>query len=182
MRDDPFAVHQIRTAATEAQSMNRPMIFSALFAAKLAVSVPASAQDYGLATVNPASLAEQDLAAETRGDVTAALALYADGAIIQYGGLCWTPCVGKEAIRKELERRVEAKNRWKVVDKFVSGNVAVIKAELQIGYIESSGVDRVVIWNIYEVKGDKIAVATLSGQRTDPQTARFIEWSRAQAK
>jgi hypothetical protein len=162
--------------------MNRPLIFSALFAAALALPPSASAQDYGLATVNPASLAEQDLAAETRGDVTAALALYADDAIIQYGGLCWTPCVGKEAIRKELERRVEAKNRWKVVDKFVSGNVAVIKAELQIGYIESSGVDRVVIWNIYEVKGDKIAVATLSGQRTDPQTARFMEWSRAQAK
>lgn len=58
------------------------------------------------------------------------------------------PCVGKDAIRKELERRVAAKNRWKVVGKYVSGNVAVIKTELQIGYIESSGVDRVVVWNI----------------------------------
>ena len=54
------------------------------------------------------------------------------------------------------------------------------QTELQIGYIESSGVDRVVVWNIYEVKGDKIAVATLVGQRTDPQTARFIEWVRSQ--
>lgn len=40
--------------------------------------------------------------------------------------------------------------------------------------------NRVVVWNIYEVKGDKIAVATLVGQRTDPQTARFIEWLRSQ--
>ena len=106
--------------------------------------------------------------------------MYADDAIIQYGGLCWTPCVGKEAIRKELERRVEARNKWKIVGKYVAGNVAVVQAELQIGFIEASGVDRVVIWNIYETKGDKIAVATLAGQRTDPQTARFIEWSRAQ--
>jgi hypothetical protein len=115
-------------------------------------------------------------------DVAGALALYSDDAIVQYGGLCWTPCVGKDAIRKELERRVAAQNRWKIVGKYVSGNVAVIKTELKIGYIEGSGVDRVVIWNIYEVTGDKIAVATLAGQRTDPQTARFIEWSSKQPK
>lgn len=42
--------------------------------------------------------------------------------------------------------------------------------------------DRVVVWNIYEVKGDKIAVATLIGQRTDPQTAQFIKWFSAQPK
>ncbi|MBV8492101.1 MAG: hypothetical protein JO162_01330, partial [Alphaproteobacteria bacterium] len=61
-------------------------------------------------------------------------------------------------------------------------NVAVLQTELKIGYIESSGVDRVVVWNIYEVKGDKIAVATLVGQRTDAQTAQFIKWFSAQPK
>ena len=156
--------------------MNRQVVFVIMLASMLTLSVSTSAP----AETDPASLAEQDLAAESRGDVAAALALYADDAIVQYGGLCWTPCVGKAAIQKELERRVEAKNRWTVTGKYVSGNVAVIKTELRIGYIESSGVDRVVVWNIYEVKGDKIAVATLAGQRTDPQTARFIEWSRSQ--
>jgi hypothetical protein len=34
--------------------------------------------------------------------------------------------------------------------------------------------------NIYEVTGGKAAVATLVGQRTDPQTARFIDWFRSQ--
>jgi len=164
--------------------MNRPRFFIALFASVpiLAASMPAPAQDYGLAKVNPASLAEQDLAAESRGDVAAALALYSDDAIIQNGGLCWTACVGKAAIQKELERRVAAKNKFKIVGEYVSDNVAVVKTELQIGYIEQSGVDRVVVWNIYEVTGDKIAVATLVGQRTDPQTARFIEWLRTQPK
>jgi hypothetical protein len=163
--------------------MNRPFLFfpnflAAVFA--LAVSMPAAAEDYGQAKVNPASLAEQDLAAESRGDATAALALYSDDAIVQYGGLCWTPCVGKAAIRKELERRVAAKNQWTIIGKYVSGNVAVVQTELRIGYIEQSGVDRVVVWNIYEVKGDRIAVATLVGQRMDPQTARFIEWVTSQ--
>jgi hypothetical protein len=138
------------------------------------VPTPAAAE------VDPASLAERDLAAESRGDVAAALALYSDDAIVQYGGLCWTPCVGKAAIQKELERRIEAKNRWTIIGKYVSGNVAVVQTELRIGFIEESGVDRVIVWCIYETKGDKIAVVTLAGQRTDPQTARFIEWFRSQ--
>jgi hypothetical protein len=140
----------------------------------VAVSTPARAKD------DPALLAAQDLAAESRGDAAAALALYSDDAIIQYGGLCSTPCVGKGAVQKELERRVAAKNQFKIIGKYVSGNVAVIKTELRIGYIEGSGVDRVIVWNIYEVKGGKIAVVTLAGERTDPQTARFIEWFKSQ--
>jgi hypothetical protein len=31
-------------------------------------------------------------------------------------------------------------------------------------------------------EGDKIAAATLAGQRTDPQTAQFIKWFAAQPK
>jgi hypothetical protein len=156
--------------------MNRLIVFITLAASllALAMSTPAPAQ------VDPASLAEQDLAAESRGDVAAALALYSDNAIVQYGGLCWSPCVGKAAIRKELERRVAAKNQFKIIGKYVSGNVAVVQTELRIGYIEKSGVDQIIVWNIYEVTGDKIAVAALVGQRTDPQTARFIEWFRSQ--
>jgi hypothetical protein len=156
--------------------MNRPIFFATLLASMvaLAVSTPAPAE------VDPASLAEQDMAAESRGDVTAALALYSDDAIVQYGGLCWTPCVGKAAIQKELERRVAAKNQWTIIGKYVSGNVAAVQTELRIGYIEKSGVDRVIVWTLYEVKGDKIAVVTLAGQRTDPQTARFIEWVQSQ--
>jgi hypothetical protein len=156
--------------------MNRPIFFATLLAAMvaLAVSTPARAE------ADPASLAEQDMAAESRGDVAAALALYGDDAIVQYGGLCWTPCVGKAAIQKELERRVEAKNRWTIIGKYVSGNVAVVQTELRIGYVEQSGVERVIVWCIYETKGDKIAVVTLAGQRTDPQTARFIQWIQSQ--
>lgn len=164
--------------------MKSPILFAGLLGSVLAVAAATSAlaEESAQTGGDPASLAERELAAETGGDAAAALTFYRDDAIIQYGGLCWTPCVGKAAIQKELERRVEAKNRWKVVGKYVSDNVAVLKTELQIGYIEASGVDRVVVWNIYEVKDGKIAVATLVGQRTDPQTARFIEWSAKQPK
>jgi len=61
------------------------------------------------------------------------------------------------------------------------GNVgSVVQTELRIGFIEPSGVERVVVWCIYETKGDKIAVANLVGQRTDSQTARFIRWIQSQ--
>jgi hypothetical protein len=134
------------------------------------------------ARADPASVVQRELAAESRGDAAAALTFYSDDAIVQYGGLCSPTCVGKAAIQKELERRVEAKNRWTILGKYVSGNVVVVKTGLQIGFIEGSGVDRVIVWCIYETKGDKIAVVTLAGERTDPQTARFIEWSQAQSK
>src|SRR5215813_1047309 len=118
-----------------------------------AASTPAPAQ------FDPASLAQKDVEAESHGDVAAALALYSDDAIVQYGGLCWTPCVGKAAIEKELQRRVADLNHATIVDKHVSGNVAVIKTEVRLGSLDksgtlqgiqwSSGVDRIVVWNIY---------------------------------
>src|ERR1044071_5914122 len=115
--------------------MNRPVFFGAVLAALFALGVSAAAP----AEIDPGALAEQELAAETRGDVAAALALYSEDAMVQYGGLCWTPCVGKAAIQKELERRVEARNRWKIIGKYVSGNVAVVQTELQIGFIDAGG-------------------------------------------
>src|SRR5438552_1285789 len=63
---------------TGGPAMNRSVFLLALLGSVLALSVwmPTVARDYGLAKVNPLSLAEQDLAAETRGDVAAAPALY----------------------------------------------------------------------------------------------------------
>jgi hypothetical protein len=49
-----------------------------------------------------------------------------------------------------------------------------------VGAVREIRRDCVIVWCIYEVKGDEIAVVTLVGQRTDPQTARFIEWLQAQ--
>ena len=94
-------------------------------------------------------------------------------------GRSWQPRRGDgEERQAKSERRVAAKNEWKIIGKYVSGNVAVVQTELKIGFIEYTGVDHVVVWSIYEVTGDKIAAVTLAGQRTDPETKRFIEYSR----
>jgi hypothetical protein len=77
-----------------------------------------------------------------------------------------------------------------IIGKYVSDNVAVVKSAVRLGVADKSGVyrsiewspgvDRIIVWSIYEARGDKIAVVTLVGQRTDPQTARFIAWLRSQ--
>ena len=59
--------------------MNRPVFFGAVLAALFALGVSAAAP----AEIDPAALAEQELAAETRGDVAAALALYSEDAMVQ---------------------------------------------------------------------------------------------------
>lgn len=165
--------------------MNKSIVCAALFTLVVAIGVSVRA----LAQSDPALIAEQDITAQSRGDVAAAIALYSDDAIVQYGGLCWTPCVGKAAVQKEIERRVAAKNHAKIIGTYVSGNVAVVKTEVRVSSVDKSGaerpaewspgVDRIIVWNIYELAGDKVGVVTLVGQRTDTQTARFIAWLRS---
>jgi hypothetical protein len=173
-RDAP--VQLIQTGlATGGWSMNRPIFFFTLLASMVALAVSAPAP----AEVNPGSLAEQDLAAQSRGDVTAALALYSDDAIVQYGGLCWTLCVGRSRSRRSWSAAWQRRT---------AGRSSAIRDRQRRGgsdrvtnwHIEQSGVDRVIVLSIYEVRGDNIAVVTLVGQRTDPQTARFIEWVQSQ--
>jgi len=53
---------------------------------------------------------------------------------------------------------------------------------LKTGFNEYTGVDRVVVWCIYQVVGDKFAAVRLAGQVTDPQTKRFIDFAIGKAK
>jgi hypothetical protein len=149
-----------------------------LFAATLTLA----ASTVALAQVDPKALREQQFAAIARGDVAGALALYTEDAVIDGVGLCAAaPCVGKAAIQKELERRVAEKVHATALTYYVSGTVVTTRFEVRTDNTQKAGVDRIIGWDIFEMKGDKIAAAR--GQlweRTDPQTARFFEWQRAQ--
>jgi hypothetical protein len=127
--------------------MNRPIFFVTMLASvlALAVSTPAPAKD------NPLSLAQREVAAQNRGDVAADLALYSDDAVMQAGPLCnATPCVGKAAIQKNLESRVAVKAHATIIGKYVSGNVAAVQAEIRSDNTQKAGVDRFIVWNIFE--------------------------------
>jgi hypothetical protein len=156
--------------------MNRP-IFTALLSSvfAIALSTPAPAQ------VDPASLVQRHVEAITRGDAAGALALYNDDAILQVGDLCSaTPCAGKAAIQKELDRRVAVKDHPIIIAKYVSGNVGTFLFEVRNDTLKKAGIDRFVTWSIYEVKDGKIANVVGVFRLADPETARYVAWRRAQ--
>ena len=134
------------------------------------------------AQVDLKALRQQHFDAIARGDVAGSLALYTDDAVVDGGGPCTAaPCVGKAAIQKTLERRVAEKLSATGLSYYVSGPVVTTRFEVRNNATQQAGVDRVIGWDIYEYKGDKIAsVRGPLWERTDPQTARFVEWQRAQ--
>ena len=105
------------------------MIFPVLLVFTLAVTpTMALAQD------DPVAILKKHKAAMERGDVDAALALYADDAAIEGGGSCrWvSPCVGKAAIRSHLEQRVMNKHRKiTVIADYPSGNFLTRQVEIR---------------------------------------------------
>jgi hypothetical protein len=149
------------------------------FAALLILTATAGA----LAQGDPVAVQQQLLDALARGDVAGALALFTDDAVIDAeSGVCTkAPCVGKAAIQKDLERVVADKSRRvTTLSAYVSGNVLVTRFEARSATIQKAGVDRIVLWGIREMRGDKIAsVRCCLPERTDPQTARFLEWDNA---
>ena len=164
-------------------AMYRSFWLVPLFAATLTLA----ASTVALAQSDPAALIQQHVAAIARGDAAAALALYTDDAVLDgggplAGGPCGVaPCVGKAAIQKELERRVAAHQRATNLKTYVSGNVVTFRAESQNDATQKAGVERIIGWGIIQTKGDKISYFyTGLLERTDPQTARFLEWQRAQ--
>jgi hypothetical protein len=135
------------------------------------------------AEVNPVDVQQQLFDALAKGDVPAALALFTDDAVIDAeSGLCArAPCVGRAAIEKDLQRFVADKTRRiTTLNTFVSGHVLVTRFEARSATIEKAGVERVILWGIREMRGEKIAsYRCCMPERTDAQTARFLEWDYA---
>jgi ketosteroid isomerase-like protein len=102
------------------------------FAAALLLGAAAVAP----AHADPVAVQQQLLDALARGDVTAALDLYTEDAVIdsESGHCTKAPCVGRAAIQKDLERYVADKSRRvTVLNTYVSGNVLVTRFEARRG-------------------------------------------------
>jgi len=131
----------------------------------------------------PVAVQQQLIDALARGDVGAAVALFTEDAVIDtQSGLCAkAPCVGKAAIQKDFERYVADKSRHvTTLNTHVSGNVLVTRFAARSATIQKAGVERIILWSIRELRGDKIASSRCClPERTDPQTARFLEWDYA---
>ncbi len=134
------------------------------------------------AASNPGALRDKLQEAINRGDVAAAVALWTDDAVIDSPINCpEAPCTGKAGIQKDMERRVNSKNRPKTLKHYVSGNLLTTRVQLSNAFTEKAGVDRVIFWLVYEVKGDKIAWERGPiFERNDAQTAKYVAWLKTQ--
>ncbi len=137
----------------------------------LLVSILAITPTMALAQGDPVAIVEKYRNALNRGDVDAVLAFFADDAIVEASPLCTpTPCVGKTAIRKRFKRMVKSKHKSHITGKYPSGNVVTIKVEHSSKRMRKAGMERIIIWAIYEIKGNKIVSYRSLHERSDPQT------------
>jgi DNA-binding beta-propeller fold protein YncE/ketosteroid isomerase-like protein len=114
-----------------------------------------------------------------RGEVATALAAFADDGTLAGVGLCAaTPCVGKAAIQKELERQVANKVRIALVRRGVSGDTENSQTEVRSDFIKAAGVERVIAALTVEVKGDRITAWRWVLDASDPQTATSLNFAR----
>ncbi len=158
--------------------MNRFMIVAVLLMSTLSVaSTMAIAQD------DPAAILQKAVDSIARGDVEAALALYADDAVVEASPVCnRTTCAGKAAIRKRIERMVKGKAKDTITANYPSGNVVTSRVEHRSNRMRQAGVERIIKWAIVEIKGDKIVSQRNLFERSDPQTARFLKWQEEQRR
>jgi len=76
---------------------------------------------------------------------------------------------------------VADKFHFTILKTYVSGNVLTSRLEVRNDTVKKAGIERIIGWGIFEMKGDKIAY--LRGgilDRSDSETARFAEWQRTQ--
>ena len=134
------------------------------------------------AQADPKALLQKQFETLARGDVAGALALYTDDAVVDGAGLCAAaPCVGKAAIQQEFEHRIANKTQTTGLNYYVDGTVVTARYAVQSDATQQAGVDRIIGWKIVELKAGKIgATRGPVWERTDAQTARYLEWQRTQ--
>ena len=149
----------------------------------VALLIVGTAAAASAAPEDPVAVQQQLLDDLAQGNVGGALGLFTDDAVIDSeSGFCASaPCVGKTAIQKDLERYVADKSRRvTTLNTYVTGNVLLTRFEARSDTIQKAGVERIILWGIREMHGDKIASSRCClPERTDPQTARFLAWDYA---
>lgn len=154
------------------------LVFAATMLLALTVLFPVTV---ALAQVDPAEVLRQFFDARSRGDPAAALALFADDAVYDGVGLCTpNPCAGKAAIKPEIERLI-AGSQPTVLSIQASGQLVTVRYEVRGARPRAAGVERIINIVTAEVRGDKIARFHVANDLTDPQTAQFLAFYRAQA-
>jgi hypothetical protein len=115
--------------------------------------------------------------AAARRDVAGILATYADDAVLEGYGLCaLRPCVGHDAIRREIERSFADNTMGtNIVGTLqVSADTQTNRVELRADSITRAGVERIIVSTTHVVRDNRIVLSRQALDESDPQTARFL--------
>ena len=139
-------------------------------AAALAVVLPAAAAP----AADPLAIRQQLVDAIAAGNVSKAMALYADDAMSN--GCLPAPCLDRKSIERDIRERIKHRNRAVALSSHVAGNVLTTKVQLKSDLISDIGFERVIFWAIYETRNGKIVSETVAWDRTDDETRRYVDW------
>ncbi len=124
------------------------------------------------AQADPATVVEAFAEAINSGDVDAAVALFAEDAVIDNPRRTF---VGLAEIRDDLQREVDNGLNITNVSVEVSGSSVTAIQEIRTPRIEAFGIERIIRIATFELRDGKIVSLAQMPDTSDPETARFQE-------
>jgi ketosteroid isomerase-like protein len=117
------------------------------------------------------------------GDMSEALAMLTDDAVVNGLGLCaQSPCVGKDAILKDIQRGQAGHTQHVGIDAQASGNTVTARIEHQNDTSRAAGIDRYVVIVTVEFRDGKIASMTRKYDTSDSLTAAYVKYQQQHAQ
>ncbi|HEU0073523.1 MAG TPA: hypothetical protein VFS30_05880 [Dehalococcoidia bacterium] len=154
------------------------LLFGLLGALLLLSAAPAVSRT--AASVDFRFLIAQHVDALNAGDVEGVLATFTEDGVVADVGVCAaSPCVGKEAIRKEMDRRVNIKVNFRVFslreNPGTGPGTGLGRAEIRATNITACGQERILADFEVHTEGDLISYFAVRFDRADAQTAAFLK-------
>lgn len=154
-------------------------------AAVALVAFLVSALGVSAQTTDPLSVVQRFVDARNAGDVAGAMALVADDISFVGGPVCTPdkPCVGRDVQQTQVEQFTQKfhAHLTLVGTPQVTGNQVKARTAVSDDRSRAAGVDRLASYLTAEVRDGKIATWVSVLDPSDPQTAKFIAFQRAQA-
>ena len=136
-------------------------------------------------TADPAAVFLSFIDTRNRGDVDGALALMTDDIRLVGGPRCTeaAPCIGKEAVRADVQNYIPTYHvqATPVDSPQVSGTTVRARLAVRSDDSRAAGVDRFINNATVEMRDGKIASFRVVPDVSDPQTAQYLVYQRAQA-
>jgi SnoaL-like domain len=123
--------------------------------------------------LDPAAVHQRYLDATNRGDVDAAVALFAQDAVYQGGSCQPAPCVGQVAIQGDIAGNVASHVHVTRLSAQSDGDTLTWRSEVVSDGVRAAGVERIITLGATQVRAATIVNHHFRFDTSDPQTAVY---------